>query len=209
MTSAVRHPAPAPTPLAPEDSAPTPDAGRDAATRTGRRPIALHRLTHPIVTADSVHDCLVSLAAGLVRVLDVEHVAASLDAGDHGRVHVVANDATGDRLVALQRAVDEGPHVAAQQLGVMVTSPDLALEERWPGLVAVLARLELRAAAAFPLTFYGRRLGSVSVYDERPRVLGARDLAAANLLANAAAAAISYPHPPSALPDEPPARAAG
>jgi GAF domain-containing protein len=207
MASAVQH-------LGTETSSPASRGGdatssviRGTTTRNGHRPLALHRLTRPIVTAGNVHDCLVALADGMVRLLDVDHVAATIDAGDHGQVHVVANDATADRVVALQRAVDEGPHVAAGRLGEVVTCPDLALEERWPGLVEVLTRLELRTAAAFPLAFYGRRLGSVSIYDEQPRVLEARELDIARLLTGAAAAAISYPHPPSApTPDAAPVR---
>lgn len=89
--------------------------------------------------------------------------------------YVVAIDEAGRSLDRAQQAVGDGPCVAAYAANSPVTSPDVTDDPRWPGLARHL-HPDVRAVAGVPVRL-GRPVGTLNVYDTRPRRWGPADTA--------------------------------
>jgi GAF domain-containing protein len=91
---------------------------------------------------------------------------------------VAATDEAGRRLEVLQQKVGHGPCVDALTFDRIVTSTDLAADDRWPMLLPELPDAGVRAVLGVPLHVERVPVGSLNVYRDRPHVWGESELSA-------------------------------
>ncbi|WP_183093746.1 GAF and ANTAR domain-containing protein [Nocardioides stalactiti] len=115
--------------------------------------------------------------------LAVEVVPGCEEAGIsvvEAKTRVSTAAASGD----LPRAVDrlqheqgEGPCLSAVREDVLVSVPDVAVEQRWPGWArATVAASEVRSMLCFPLVTHDRRVGALSLCARTPRAFDPTDV---------------------------------
>lgn len=82
--------------------------------------------------------------------------------------YVVASDGPGRQLEIIQTETGQGPCVDTFVYNTVVTTPDLATDERWPADKDAVARLPVRAMLGVPVRLGGIVVGSLDVYRDRP-----------------------------------------
>lgn len=102
--------------------------------------------------------------------------------------YVAASDPFALRYESLQTELNEGPCIAAYQTGEPVTVPDLRNDDRFPRFSARAVEEGLAAAFTFPLRQEVGQLGALDLYREGVGGLSAKDMSAAQTLADVAAA---------------------
>lgn len=91
---------------------------------------------------------------------------------------VAATDEAGRRLEVLQQRAGHGPCVDALTFDRIVTSTDLAVDDRWPMLLPELPDAGVRAVLGVPLHIERVPVGSLNVYRNRPHAWGESELSA-------------------------------
>jgi hypothetical protein len=103
------------------------------------------------------------------------------------------------RWAGCRRRPGRGPSVDADAGGKPVLTADLSQTGRWPESGAAAVAAGYRSVAALPLTARGEQLGALEVYRTSEVLLAEDDLAAAQTLADVAAAHLVHPRRPAAL----------
>jgi hypothetical protein len=121
---------------------------------------------------------------------------AMVTAAGHRGV-VCATDGVSSMIEDLQLTLGEGPCVDAAAGGTPVLVPDLAdasdvATERWPTFMESAASAGVKAVFAFPLRVGAISVGVIDLYRDTPGDLGAAELPAALMAADAAALALLY-----------------
>lgn len=96
---------------------------------------------------------------------------------------------TSEAVVELERAQEArqaGPCVEAFRTGEVVSVSKISDLDRWPEYRAAADHAGFESVVGVPLVIGDRRLGSLNVYDTRPREWTERDLRAARVLADMA-----------------------
>jgi len=127
-----------------------------------------------------------------VEHLDVTGAGISLVSDGGARGVICATDDLALQIEDLQLTLGEGPCVDAIGGGGPVLVPDLddrrhLAPERWPAFLAAVAAAGVRAVFAFPLRIGVISLGAMDLYRRSSGPLGAPQLGAALLAAEAAA----------------------
>jgi GAF domain-containing protein len=91
---------------------------------------------------------------------------------------VAATDQPGRRLEELQVEDGHGPCVDALTFDRVVTTDDLAGDERWPALRPELPDAGVRAVLGVPIHVSGVPVGSLNVYRNRPSSWGDSEVSA-------------------------------
>ena len=130
------------------------------------------------------------LVERIVETLPVSAVGITLISPGTAPLYVAASDEDALRFEKLQTTLGEGPCTSAYETGESVSVPDLRNETRFPAFVAAALPVGLAAAFTFPLRHGDGRLGALDLYRDVPGPLGADDMAAAQTLADVAAAYI-------------------
>jgi hypothetical protein len=94
--------------------------------------------------------------SGISVIADGEYKATLCEMGDHGHAE------------ELQFMLGEGPCLTAHESGEPVLAPDLAGEARWPAFSEAAAAGGVRAVFGFPLQLGAARLGTLSLFRNRP-----------------------------------------
>ncbi|MEU4419395.1 GAF and ANTAR domain-containing protein [Actinoplanes sp. NPDC024001] len=165
----------------PVDSTITPDAVRRA-TRPGRvkRPAPATAAPHPVELAGLLHELTVQLlgADRLTQALDrlaafgasalpgVARCSVAL-IGEGGPLISAAAGRAGETFDQVQYAESTGPGLEAARTRSLVTSGDLAGDERWPVLAAAARADGHRAVVAVPLDVRRSSVGALSLYLDR------------------------------------------
>jgi diguanylate cyclase (GGDEF)-like protein len=102
--------------------------------------------------------------------------------------YIAASDASALRFERLQTDLEEGPCLLAYETGEAVTVPNLQLETRFPRFAERALDAGLRAVFTYPLRHGDERLGALDLYREAPGPFDDRAMAAAQTLADVAAA---------------------
>lgn len=105
--------------------------------------------------------------------------------------HVAASDSAALRLEQLQTSLGQGPCVVARTTGEPVAVPDLTVDTQFDGFRSAALAARGAAVFAFPLRHADERLGALDLYRDVPGSLDPRDMAAAQTLADVAAAYLS------------------
>ncbi|MEV5411389.1 GAF and ANTAR domain-containing protein [Thermopolyspora sp. NPDC052614] len=106
-----------------------------------------------------------------LRVVDrpLGYRGASLMFAEENRTlrHLIATDEAARSLERAHKALGQGPCVAVYTENSPVTCSDVTNDPRWPGLARHL-HPDVRAVAGVPVRL-GRPVGTLNVYDTRPR----------------------------------------
>ena len=122
------------------------------------------RPTHPILLDDRDRAMLERLAeTAAATVVPAASYTVTLRQGDRP-VTAVTNDVCAFALEELQRAAAVGPGLDCLRTGSVVSVPDLALEERWPGYRHAARRYGLRSLLSLPMTRGQETVGALNLY---------------------------------------------
>ena len=132
----------------------------------------LGRMTDAQTTAGLQHLC-----RSLVSDLGLSGAVITLMSAGEPQGVAASSDPTTRVVDAVQFDMGEGPSRDAFADGGPVLVPDLGRTEgRWPGFASEAAARGVGAVFAFPLQLGATRLGVLTCYCTRPRVLGAQEL---------------------------------
>jgi GAF domain-containing protein len=91
---------------------------------------------------------------------------------------VAATDAAGRLLEERQEQVGHGPCVDSVTLDQVVTTDDLAADDRWPDLLPELPEAGVRSVLGVPIRTHGVALASLNVYRDEPHAWDGGEIAA-------------------------------
>jgi diguanylate cyclase (GGDEF)-like protein len=148
----------------------------------------LTEFAHTMATDFPIQAILDHLVERIVEVLPVTAAGVTLISEGNTPHYIAASDESALRFEMLQTEVGEGPCLTAYKSGAAVAVADLSKEDRFPRFRAVAAEAGLVAVFAFPLCHSDGRLGALDLYRSTPGALDAEDMAAAQTLADVAAA---------------------
>ncbi len=127
----------------------------------------------------------------VVRIVDVLPITAAgvtlISPGEEPR-YIAASDDSALRYEQLQSELGEGPCIAAYETGEAVVVANLYDETRFPKFTPRAVDAGLAAVFTFPLRDSDRRLGALDLYRTSAGPLGEEEMAAAQTLADVAAA---------------------
>jgi GAF domain-containing protein len=136
----------------------------------------------------------VGLFATLQRVIDATRAVFQVDGASLALAHedgslrwVVVTDGAAGLLEDAQRDRGEGPGLVAYDEGAAVAVIDLATDQRFARLAAVVTPGGLRGVLAVPVVVAGRPVGALSVYATAPCPWSGIDVAAVGAYAGVVA----------------------
>ena len=151
----------------------------------------LAEFAHTLGTDFSIQDTLDHLVHRIVAALPVTGAGVMvIGAGDELHFVAVSNPSV-LQIESLQNELQEGPCLEAFKSGKRVAIPDLSQDDRFPEFSPRAWARGLAAVFTFPLTVDGDRLGALDLYRDVPGSLDAAEMAAAETLADVAAAYLS------------------
>jgi GAF domain-containing protein len=146
----------------------------------------LTRFSRTLAGRYDVSDVLYELSDGVARVLNAVGAGVSL-ADDDGQLRFAT--ATNEVVTAVeqvQQDSQQGPCHVAYTANQPVLVPDLRQPTAWPQLSDAALGAGLASVAWIPMTFDGRAVGSLDIYDDHVREWSDQDVAAALVLADIA-----------------------
>ena len=149
---------------------------------------ALSEFARTMVTDFPIQAILDHLVERIADVMPVTGAGVTLISPGLAPRYVAASNNAALRFEQLQTEVGQGPCLVAYETGQAVAVPDVASDERFPRFAPLAADSGLAAAFTFPLRHGDGRLGALDLYRDTPGPLNPRDLAAAQTLADVAAA---------------------
>ena len=141
-----------------------------------------------LATDFSVQTILDRLVKSIVELLPVTGAGVTLISGEAAPRYVAASNDRALLFEQLQTNLGQRPCRLAFSSGEAVSIPDLAADSRFPCFRAAALAEGLAAAFTFPLRGVDSRLGALDLYRDTTGVLDPADLAAAQTLADVAAA---------------------
>lgn len=150
----------------------------------------LQRFAATMANTCDVNDVLYELGDSTVSVLAAAGAGVSV-ADDENRLLFVT--ATSEAVIVIERAQEEhqaGPCVEAFMTGQLMAVNHIAELDRWPDYQSAARQSGFESVVGLPLAIGEQRLGSLNVYDTRPRTWNRNDLRAAGVLADIATAYI-------------------
>jgi diguanylate cyclase (GGDEF)-like protein len=148
----------------------------------------LTEFAQTMVTDFPIQGILDRLVERIVDVMPVSAAGVTLIAADRQPRYIAASDQSALQYEKLQSHAGEGPCLAAYETGEAVSVPDLRVEERFAEFAPRALTAGLAAVFAFPLRHGAMRLGALDLYRDVPGALSRGSLAAAQTLADVAAA---------------------
>jgi diguanylate cyclase (GGDEF)-like protein len=148
----------------------------------------LTEFAHTMATDFPIQAILNHLVKRIVEVLPVTSAGVTLISAGNAPHYIAASDESALRYEQLQTRIGQGPCVAAFESGMAVAIADLGANDRFPRFARAAMGTGLAAVFAFPLRHSTGRLGALDLYRTTPGQLGAQDMAAAQTLADVAAA---------------------
>ena len=136
----------------------------------------------------SIATVLDQLVIRVVEVLPVDGAGVTLRSPTSEPHYVAASDATALHCERLQAAVGEGPSFESYETGEPVALFDLRTEDRYVRFAEAATAAGVGAVVSFPLCQGSVRLGALDLYRFEPGSLDAAAMAAAQTLADVAAA---------------------
>ena len=148
----------------------------------------LSEFARTMLTDFPIQGILDHLVKRIVDVLPITAAGVTLITPDTDPRYVAASDASALRYEELQTELGEGPCLAAYRTGEAVAVADLRNETRFPVFTPRALEAGLVAVFTFPLCHGDERLGALDLYRDTPGSLDAATMAAAQTLADVAAA---------------------
>ena len=148
----------------------------------------LSEFARTMVTDFPIQAILDRLVDRIVEVLPITAAGVTLISPGSDPHYVAASSDAALAFEKLQSDCGQGPCVAAYRSGQAVSVADLRTDERFPGFAQTAAAEGLAAVFALPLRHDDGRLGALDLYRDTPGPLDPEDMAAAQTLADVAAA---------------------
>jgi diguanylate cyclase (GGDEF)-like protein len=148
----------------------------------------LSEFARTMLTDFPIQGILDHLVERIVDVLPISAAGVTIISPGADPRYVAASDESALIYERLQTELGEGPCLAAYETGEAVAVPDLRAEPRFPQFTARALAAGLAAVFTFPLRNAKEQLGALDLYRDTPGPLGARAMAAAQTLADVAAA---------------------
>jgi diguanylate cyclase (GGDEF)-like protein len=148
----------------------------------------LAEFARTMITDFPIQGILEHLVERMVEVLAVTGAGVTLISPGTAPRYVAASDAAALRFEQLQTELGEGPCLVAYESGEPVAVPDLQVDGSFPAFGAAALAAGMRAVFTFPLRHGHGRLGALDLYRDTPGMLSDQDMAAAQVLADVAAA---------------------
>ncbi len=148
----------------------------------------LRELAHTLVTDFPTQAILDHLVVRIADILPVDAAGVTLISPGKAPRYVAASDESALRFERLQTELDEGPCLAAFTTGEMVAVADLSTDERFPAFASRALADGLAAVFTFPLRQPDRCIGALDLYRMTTGPMDDEALAAAETLADVAAA---------------------
>ncbi len=123
-----------------------------------------------------------------VKVLSASGAGVSVPDERGDLKFITATDQTIVEFEEAQEKAQEGPCVTSFTSQQPVVIPDVQLNNCWPAYSAVISHLKMHAVVGYPVTYGGRRLGALNVYNADPREWNDDDLDVLGVLAHMAVA---------------------
>ncbi len=148
----------------------------------------LSEFARTMITDFPIQRILDRLVDRIVEVLPITSAGVTLISQGSTPHYIAASDASARRFERLQTEINEGPCLEAFKTGDSVSLPDLEVDERFPRFSPAGVEAGLAAVFTFPLLHGPERFGALDLYRETPGDLDDADMAAAQTLADVAAA---------------------
>jgi diguanylate cyclase (GGDEF)-like protein len=148
----------------------------------------LRDFARTMVTDFPIQNILDHLVERIVEVLSVTGAGVTLISPGMAPQYVAASDDAALHFERLQTQLGQGPCLLAYELGEPVAVPDLATDSRFPEFGSAAVSAGMAAVFTFPLRHGEGRLGALDLYRNTAGELDAQDMAAAQTLADVAAA---------------------
>jgi diguanylate cyclase (GGDEF)-like protein len=148
----------------------------------------LSEFARTVITDFPIQAILDHLVERIVQVLPVTSAGVTLITPGNAPHYVAASDDAALRFEKLQSELGEGPCLTAYTTGHAVHIPDLPDDARYRAFGPAAADAGLVAVFAFPLRHGDGRLGALDLYRNTSGGLDAHEAAAAQTLADVAAA---------------------
>jgi diguanylate cyclase (GGDEF)-like protein len=151
----------------------------------------LSEFARTLVADFPIQGLLDHLVERVIEVLPITSAGVTLISPGVEPRYIAASDAAALRFEGLQTQLGEGPCLTAYQTGEAVAVPELAKDDRYPRFAPLALAAGLAAAFTFPLRQGDKRLGALDLYRDTAGAISADDMAAAQTLADVAAAHLS------------------
>jgi len=148
----------------------------------------LTEFAHTMATDFPIQAILNHLVKRIVEILPITSAGVTLISAGSAPHYIAASDESALRFEQLQTRIGQGPCVAAFESGMAVAIADLGTNDRFPRFSRAAIGTGLVAVFAFPLRHGTGRLGALDLYRTTPGQLDVQDMAAAQTLADVAAA---------------------
>ncbi|MEY2458505.1 MAG: hypothetical protein QOG30_335 [Acidimicrobiaceae bacterium] len=148
----------------------------------------LSEFARTMVTDFPIQSILDHLVERIVDVLPITAAGVTLISPGADPRYVAASDESALRFEELQTELAEGPCLLAYETGEAVAVADLREETRFPTFAPRALREGLVAVFTFPLRSGSEQLGALDLYRDSPGLLDGATMAAAQTLADVAAA---------------------
>jgi diguanylate cyclase (GGDEF)-like protein len=148
----------------------------------------LSEFARTMITDFPIQGILDHLVGRIVDVLPITAAGVTLISEGLAPRYVAASDEAALRFEKLQTEIGEGPCLSAYWSGEPVAIPDLREDTEFPRFAPAAVAAGLVAVFTFPLRHDDMRLGALDLYRDTPGALSDASMAAAQTLADVAAA---------------------
>ena len=148
----------------------------------------LIEFAHTLVTDFPIQAILDRLVVSMVDVLDVTAAGVTVISSGEAPHHIAASGPRALEFEELQTRLRQGPCLTAYDTGEPVAIPDLSVGDAYPEFGPAAVAAGMAAVFTFPLRHGEVRFGALDLYRDTIGALSPRELAAAQTLADVAAA---------------------
>jgi diguanylate cyclase (GGDEF)-like protein len=154
----------------------------------GKLSAVLSDFARTLATDFPIQRILDHLVGRIVEILPITAAGVTLISAGNAPQYIAASDESAMIFERLQTELSDGPCMWAYQRGEAISVPDLAADTRFPQFGPSALASGLGAVFTFPLRNGNGRLGALDLYRDAPGALAPHDMAAAQTLADVAAA---------------------
>ena len=148
----------------------------------------LSEFARTLATDFPIQGILDHLVARIVSVLPITSAGVTLITAGRAPKYISASDDDALRFERLQTRIGQGPCLEAFETGEAVAVADLRTDDRFPEFAPRAVASGMAAVFTFPLRHADGRLGALDLYRDTPGPLDRHNMAAAQTLADVAAA---------------------
>jgi len=154
----------------------------------GKLAAVLSDFARTLATDFPIQRILDHLVGRIVEILPITAAGVTLISAGNAPQYIAASDESAMLFERLQTELRDGPCMWAYQRGEAISVPDLTADTRFPRFGPSAVTNGLGAVFTFPLRDGSGRLGALDLYRDAPGDLAPHDMAAAQTLADVAAA---------------------